>query len=312
MKLKEEIIFIKTFGIWLWVLRLVRKMLYRSDHKISLGINALKEASVGKYLSNAFGRMNADLSEIYSFRNAGVGSEPIWVMWWQGEQEAPEVVKLCLSSIRQHCNYHQVYLITERNISEFIHLPEFIYEKWKKGIISRTHLSDIIRLSLLSLYGGAWIDSTVFLSEDIPDSYFQKEFFTIKTGKNSKDPSHGRWTTFLLFGKSGNRLISKTLEYHIGYWKVHNVIVDYIMFDFLIQYVCKTDPTSRRYIDEVSVNNSDVFKLRSLLNMPYIVWQEMNISKNTIFHKLSWKEKYCLDIENQMTVYGYLVKSYLY
>lgn len=38
-----------------------------------------------------------------------------------------------------------------------------------KNIISNTHMSDIIRNDILIKNGGLWIDSTVLLTDNIPD-----------------------------------------------------------------------------------------------------------------------------------------------
>lgn len=40
--------------------------------------------------------------------------------------------------------------------------PKYIEEKWKRGVITHTHMTDLLRLELLIRYGGTWIDATVF------------------------------------------------------------------------------------------------------------------------------------------------------
>ena len=74
-------------------------------------------------------------------------------------------------------------------------------EKFSRGYISRTHLSDMIRLNLLYLYGGAWLDATVLVSNDIPEEYFREELFSLNFGKKTKDPSYGSMDDILFFRK---------------------------------------------------------------------------------------------------------------
>ena len=84
-------------------------------------------------------------------------SMPIWQCWFQGEENMPNSIKLCLQSIKEFNPDREIILITEKNMNEYIKLPDFIIEKYKKGIISRTHFSDILRLYLLKEYGGVWV-----------------------------------------------------------------------------------------------------------------------------------------------------------
>lgn len=59
----------------------------------------------------------------------------IWWCWLQGLESAPPIVKAC-----------------------------YILDKWKAGIISNTHFSDILCLELLTSRGGIWVDATVFVT----------------------------------------------------------------------------------------------------------------------------------------------------
>lgn len=78
----------------------------------------------------------------------------IWWCWLQGEESAPPLCKACLNSIREHLDGFEIKVITEQNMLEFVHFPQFILNKYKKGIISRTHFSDILRTLLLVEWGG--------------------------------------------------------------------------------------------------------------------------------------------------------------
>ena len=184
-------------------------------------------------------------------------------------------------------------------------------EKFKKGYISRTHLSDMIRLNLLYLYGGAWLDATVFVSKDIPGEYYQEDLFSLNFGRKTKDPSHGRWTTFCFFAKKGNSLIEKTLKYHYYYWMQKDYPIDYVMFDYFINYISKHDDTVAEHISKIRPTNANVFELMHYMNTPY----EENISllkdENTVFSKLSWKHEYVKKMDGQQTIYGHLVEKYL-
>lgn len=39
-------------------------------------------------------------------------TSPIWVCWWQGKENMPDIVKACYNSIQKHACNHPVILIT--------------------------------------------------------------------------------------------------------------------------------------------------------------------------------------------------------
>ena len=101
----------------------------------------------------------------------------VWFYWNDGVENAPEIVKICLKSIRKHIKNMEIIQLDSRNISNYIKLPKYIIDKYKAGIICEAHFSDIVRVNLLNEYGGLWMDSTVFLTGAIPDDMLQSEFF---------------------------------------------------------------------------------------------------------------------------------------
>lgn len=105
----------------------------------------------------------------------------IWVCWLQGEENMPEIVKLCINSIRMHSPAHaEVTLITGKNLDQYLEFPDYVLKKVKEGKLSLTHFLDIVRFSLLEKYGGLWMDATMFLTDDIPDDVFQKPLWGIQ------------------------------------------------------------------------------------------------------------------------------------
>ena len=66
-------------------------------------------------------------------------------------------------------------------MNQYYQLPEYIIDKHKKGYISNTELADILRVSLLSDFGGIWIDATIFIPNHLPDDVLKYViFFSVK------------------------------------------------------------------------------------------------------------------------------------
>ena len=53
-----------------------------------------------------------------------------------------------------------------------MNFPEWLLEKKDKGIITKTHMSDLLRLKLLGQYGGIWLDSTFYCTDSL-EPYFE-------------------------------------------------------------------------------------------------------------------------------------------
>ena len=62
----------------------------------------------------------------------------IWICWWQGLKNAPDIVKKCVESIRIHAGNHKIVIITDENYKEFVTFPTWLEEKYKRGIITKT------------------------------------------------------------------------------------------------------------------------------------------------------------------------------
>lgn len=75
-------------------------------------------------------------------------------------------MKACHASLLRHLPPDRELIeITEANLSQYVELPDFVWERYRAGRLSMAHLSDLIRVNLLIRYGGTWVDATVFLSD---------------------------------------------------------------------------------------------------------------------------------------------------
>ena len=69
-------------------------------------------------------------------------------------------------------------MLDKYNFGNFIKLPKFILRKFYKGIFRITYFSYIVRMALLLIYGGYWIDSTDLITA--PLNHINASFFTLK------------------------------------------------------------------------------------------------------------------------------------
>lgn len=213
----------------------------------------------------------------------------IWTLWWQGEEQAPEIVRKCLESQKllfggRQFRYH---VLSQENWKEYVDLPEYIITKVGNEI-TLTHFSDIIRAELIRKYGGLWIDATVYccrgqLTDDI------ERFFTVKVKPQSEFYTRGRWSGFLIGDVPGSVLFNFMAECFRYYWKNEKTLIAYLLIDYVIAIAYDQFPEVKKEIDNIVPSNRHMWSLLYRMNHAFEnnLWQQI-VCDNT-FLKLSYK-----------------------
>ena len=164
----------------------------------------------------------------------------IWVCWFQGIENAPLLVQMCVKRMKCVFGADRVVVITEQNFCEYVKLTEHIIEKWRKGNISYAHFSDILRIWLLAEYGGTWIDSTVMiLSKKIPEYFFNEELFVFSNMKRNSIINMSNW---FITAYSHNRIIECMKRLLDEYWKEEDYAIHYLFFHLLFVMATENYP----------------------------------------------------------------------
>lgn len=273
----------------------VAKVLRRTPFiklKYKKKFNHFRHAKVIKSVYNYF---LASMTNLESQSMSKEKQNKIWVFWWQGKENMPEIVNLCYESLVRNMS-ENVVLVTKENFKEYTDIPEYILEKVNKSQISLTHFSDIMRFNLLKNNGGLWVDATVFWTN--PLSYENYEYLYTCGGYSSEDledffVTRGKWTGFLIGGKEGNPLFVFMDNFFREYWKENTYLVDYFLIDYALRYAYEKNIGSfKEYVDTVAEgNNPQLFELSKLVNKPYNEEKISQLTKNTIAFKLSYKRK---------------------
>lgn len=231
----------------------------------------------------------------------------VWVCWWQGIEKAPEIVKMCVESIRRNIGEHKLIVITEDNISEYIEFPDWVMQKYKKGIISKTHLSDILRLELMARYGGLWLDSTFYCAASI-EYLFDLPVWSVKRPNYRYTSVACGYFANYSFGCSNDyrKVYAIIRDYLFEYWQKYDYMIDYLFLDYLIVLA----RNSHKYVDDVFTaipdNNPMCDELLKVLNEPYdsAVWNRLK--QDTQLFKLTWKAGTQQEVNGLKTFYGRL------
>lgn len=217
----------------------------------------------------------------------------IWVCWWQGLDNAPDIVKACILSVKRNAGNHNVIVVTLDNYDKYINLPKWVKEKIDKKIISLTHFSDILRLALLSKYGGLWLDATLYCNDSLENIFYNKIWSIKRPDYLHCSIASGNFATYALYSNVNYRFIFKTIyDFFLYYWEKNNFLVDYLTLDYMIVLAQKNNKLIKQAFDEILQNNSHCDDLCYLLNKEYNdkIWND--ITKDTYLFKLTWKTKF--------------------
>ena len=272
---------------------------------------AKKEITKYLLLNNYLNKYNYYLEEntILDTPKTQEQTNYIWQLWLQGEENAPPIVKKCLNSIKTNHPEMKNIVLNKDTIKQYLDIPKCIEKKYKQGIISNTHFSDYIRTCLLYKYGGIWIDSTVLLTDKIPENILKQNFFVFKNPlwySSKIVPSEELFKVFLsmdrnagLFGsswfiiaKKNNPILKLQKQLLENYWAKENKNIHYFFFHFLLTKSLIKNPICKKiYEDMYSLSNKEPHILQNALDLKYNENLFNEIKKLSFIHKLTYKKE---------------------
>ena len=164
----------------------------------------------------------------------------IWILWFQGFESAPPIVKKCLDSWVHHNKDWKIVALDENNLSKYIDIDKYISKDTQEKI-SRTCLSDIVRLLLLKLHGGIWIDATNYCMKPLDSwiyQYAKEGFFVFSRDGYGPGRVVGSW---FIYAEKGNYLLDKWLLETLDFWERTGKKYDYHWLIILFFNLCKND-----------------------------------------------------------------------
>ena len=66
----------------------------------------------------------------------------IFVLWFQGEKNAPQLVKMCIDSMRKNSNGHEIVVLDRENLDKWVDYDPGVKKKCKNQEFSMQLESD--------------------------------------------------------------------------------------------------------------------------------------------------------------------------
>jgi hypothetical protein len=151
----------------------------------------------------------------------------LYILWFQGFENAPGIVKLCLQSWIYFNPDWEIIELDNSNLHNYITLKDD-YKDISSKEIPFAAKSDMIRISILKHHGGLWVDSTTFCVQPLSDwlpNYIEQGFFGF--AKPHKEALLSSW---FLYGEKENYIVNTWFSHVQKYWLNHTAPHTYFWF----------------------------------------------------------------------------------
>ncbi len=215
-------------------------------------------------------------------------SNKVWVLWLQGMEQAPYLVQRCFRSLQENLPHKEIVLLTEENYRSYVTFPEYIQSKIDDGTITKTHMSDLLRLELLIAYGGTWIDGTVFLSGNkIPEYMTDSDLFVFQALKPGLEGQAICISSWFMTACTNHPILLLTRHLLYRYWQTHKTLADYFLLHDFFQLAIEAYPEEWEKVVPFSNDMPHVLLLRLFEQYDPVAWEA--VAQVTPVHKLSYK-----------------------
>ena len=233
-----------------------------------------------------------------------VGKNIIWQFWQQGvDQNTPSPVRTCLDSVQRHRNGYEVIVVSKDTLNNYVtELPGFIWEKFGTGGFDFPKIANLVRLQLLSAYGGVWLDSTIYLTGPLPENWLNQDFFALQRAAQPpadyafyyrSDPFFFNWNpdsqvkllNSFMVAKPHHKIIDDLLSMHVAYWKKEPEIHHYFFFQLLFNRMVQRPEWKNLNCGIVS--HTDCHKLQLLAFRKFDQKAYAAATQKSNLHKLS-------------------------
>ncbi len=229
-----------------------------------------------------------DITKDESWKN-----NKIWI-YWNNPDSMPLMVKACIERIKQMANGHEVVVLTDKNLRSYVDFDSVVWQKYGEGKITKTHLSDFIRVAVLYRYGGVYFDSTVYPTRLLDEKFFLLPFFSNHTIWNREDAqiSRCRWSSFMCGCRRGNLLMKSALDVFIEYWRRYDRLMDYVLIDYTYNLLYDHVPSIKAMVDAIPDNNPNIWSQQLYLGKTCSLehFQKLMLDPMADVYKFSYKD----------------------
>ena len=205
----------------------------------------------------------------------------IWLIYYEGIENSPPIVKESITSIEMNSGIHPLHKLDKHNYNKYIILPEFILDKFNTKIINISHFLEILKMGILSKFGGYWID---FTNYNNPSISIYSSLFTSKLSKCNQNIVKILEPNNFFISSKNSFLATYSYNSFLTYWN-HYKYNKISLLDYIIHIAYQNVNEFKKYIDKMPYISCNEFTLNKLLKDDYkksnkIIDDENEIYKN--------------------------------
>lgn len=172
----------------------------------------------------------------------------IWTYW--NEDPLPEFISDCIDTWRKENPEYKINIVTNENLESFVgHSEANAIKNWKYND-SPQRMSDLVRLSVLTKFGGVWLDASIICYESLDWTFSEDpkkpKVYSIPELSTPEDPLIESW--FISCCEPGDPFVKQwneefrsvdqydTIEDYVSQANVSMKGIDFP--NYLLVYVC--------------------------------------------------------------------------
>lgn len=229
-------------------------------------------------------------------RNSDTQSVPtlLWTCWLQGMEQAPAIIRACVDSQRSFMKGYEQRVLTLDNYRQWVEVPDFVEDKYARGVIPAALFSDILRVAVLKRYGGVWMDASVLCTgfdsdllrrqwQEVMDSRFTVCRFYAKGAVVPTGLSN-----WFIVAVPECAVLDAVYTALTAYWRDYDCVVDYYMMHLFISVALKHLPQTEHAMPKL--NSRYCFMLGNSLgkNFHEKAWEDL--TAHVGMHKLNYRK----------------------
>lgn len=239
------------------------------------------------------------------------GKKYAWSCWWQGMDNAPDLIKACINSLKRYLpSQVEFIIITKDNYHDYVDFPQWLIEKVESDEITLTTFSDVIRASLLYKYGGIWLDTTILLTEPVPIDFWDYDVFTIR---------ELRYCLPFMGGKPGQKLYRFLMEGFFYYYRNYENTKYYLLVTYLLDIAMNKYPDIREKYNKLPIKSPMISNINNYDSLSYHVNEKYTpeiydkYMEGIYIHKLQRRfDRFGESINDPDNIYHYILSKFLY
>ncbi len=238
------------------------------------------------------------------------GKRYAWSCWWQGMEDAPDLIKACMNSQKKYLPKEtELIIITRDNYRTYVDFPQWLLDKVEAGKVTLTTFSDVIRASLLYKYGGIWLDSTILITEPLLPDFWDYDVFTIR---------EFHYCLPFMGGKPGQTFYQFLMEGFFYYYRNYEYTKYYLLVTYLLDIARNKYPDIQEKYDRLPIKSSGISNIKNFDALSYHMHETYTpevyhkYMEGIYIHKLQRRfDRFGEKIHDPDNIYHYILKQFL-